>query len=94
MFTYPKKLAAAPQAIAKLTVQTKIDGVPTRRRISIIDRVSQLLLWHSFTNPDGEITRRLPLKYATGEFLCITAFDDTSTYNAVIADNAQAELAP
>lgn len=94
MFLYPKRLPADSQQTAALTVKTQIDGVPARRRISIIDRKSQLLLWHSFTNVDGEITRILPLKYATSDYLCIAAYDDTGTYNAVIADNAQTTLLP
>lgn len=94
MFVYPNNLVALPLQAAALSVQTKIDGVPARRRISIIDRKSQSLLWHSFTNPDGEITRILPLKYATSDYLCVAAYDDTGTYNAVIADNAQTTLLP
>ncbi|GAB2933682.1 hypothetical protein [Rheinheimera gaetbuli] len=94
MFFYPVTLAALPQQTASLSVQTKIDGVAARRRISIIDRKSQALLWHSFTNPDGEITRILPLKYTTSDYLCVAAYDDTGTYNAVVADNAQTTLLP
>ena len=94
MFSSPEILPALPVQVAALTVQTKIDGVPARKRISIIDRQSQALLWHSFTNPNGEITRVLPLNYVEADYLCIAAYDDTGTYNAVIADNARATLVP
>jgi hypothetical protein len=94
MFFSPNILPAQPQQVAAITVQTKIDGVAARKRISIIDRETQTLLWHSFTDVTGEITRILPINYATANYLCVTAYDDTGTYNAVVADNAQAILLP
>jgi hypothetical protein len=94
MFAYSKVIAALPQQTAALTIQTQIDGIPARRRISIIDRNSQVLLWHSFTEANGEITRVLPLNYATADYLCVTAYDDTGTYNAAVADNVQSVLLP
>ena len=94
MFRRPTLLPAAPQQVATLTVKTQIDGEPARRRISILDRKSQSLLWHSFTNIDGEITRILPLQYTTSDYLIVTAMDDTGTYNAVVADNVQTTLLP
>lgn len=94
MFVYIRKLAALPQPSAALGILTKINGVPARRRISIIDRKTQALLWHSFTEATGDISRVLPLIYATTDYLCVTAYDDTGTYNAVVADNVQADLVP
>ncbi|WP_417705313.1 hypothetical protein [Rheinheimera aquimaris] len=94
MFKRPSILPAQTQQTATLTVKTQINGVPAKRRISILDRKSQVLLWHSFTNADGEITRVLPLNYATADYLIVTALDDTGTYNAVVADNAQTALQP
>lgn len=94
MFYRPKYLAAAPIPVATLTVKTRIDGVPAKKRISIFDRQSQALLWHSFTNSNGEITIGLPLNYVEADYLSVVAYDDTGTYNAVIADSARATLVP
>lgn len=94
MFAYPKILSASALQVSALTVQTKIDGVPTRKRISIYDRKNQVLQWHSYTDTNGEITRILPINYATADFLIVTALDDTGTYNAVVADNVQTTLLP
>lgn len=94
MFVIPNILDAEQQLTAALTVKTKISGVAARKRIAIVDRKTQALLWHSFTESNGEMSRILPLKYASTDYLCVTAFDDTVTYNAVVADNVQADLVP
>lgn len=94
MFFYMQLLPVTPQPVAKLTVKTQVLESPVRKRVSIVDRLTQELLWHSFVEADGEITRILPLKYSGSDYLCVTAYDDTGTYNAVVADNVQSELVP
>ncbi|MCT8124423.1 hypothetical protein H1D31_00025 [Alishewanella sp. BS5-314] len=94
MFFRSALLPPEPQVIAFLTVKTQVSSAPARKRIVVVDRETQELLWHSFVENNGEITRRLPPAYASTRYLCVKAYDDTMTYNAVVADFVQAELMP
>lgn len=79
-------------AASMLEINTKISGAPVRARVSVIDRRSQQLLWHSLTENNGQIEIVLPASYGSEYNLTVLAHDDTSTYNAVVADNVQSEL--
>lgn len=84
--------AGASEPFAKVYGVTKTDSVPTPSRISILDRVSQYLLFTGKTAADGSWQRYVPAPYVTLRKLAVIAFDDTGTFNAVIADNVSAEV--
>lgn len=96
-FMMREKFLELPEGLstrAYLHVNTKVNDVSVMSRISVSERRTHLLIQAHATNGAGEIRVVVPLKYTLFANLCVTAYDDTGTYNAVVADNVQAELAP
>lgn len=83
------------QSVAgQLMIESKQGGIAYKSLVQLSDRNTANLLWFGRTDSLGTLRVVLPFYYTAVKELLVVAMDDTGTYNAVVADNVQAELMP
>lgn len=92
-YNYGFRVGGLP-GTSKLSINTRQNGDAYPANITIMDQITGHVFCIVSTHPTATIERYLPKKYSISARLVVLASDKTGTYNAVVADNVQADLVP